>query len=578
MTKAAEIKKEDIAGIEARFVVHCPAVVRNGDDLHMVKEMIHLKDGTMVPNVRLIKNYQRSFYVTKKASRNHKQNKEWEKIENVTEFKCTQSALSDTIRKATEQQWRQGDPRQLLRDPYIYGADILSTAVLKQQYMDNFKGKSTRFSVACFDTEKDVIRGTDKIIMATLSMKDKVFTAIDKSFVDGQGNVHDRLQEKLNQYLGKFVEERGIKWEILLVDNDVEIIKECFQRAHAWRPDWLAIWNINFDMPLMLKTLQEAGVRPEDVFCDPGIPYQFRSFYYKQGPKQKRTDSGKVMPIKPAAQWHTVFCPASFYFIDSMCAYRHIRTGSQEEQSYALDAILDKIFKDQPEIRKLKFEEASQFTGLEWHQFMQQNYPLEYTIYCVFDCVSMELLDEKTVDLQLTLPSMSGCSDFCNFKSQPRRLVDGLHYFLKDRGYVIGTTSDEMKIEEDKYTLGLDGWIVTLPAHLVADNGLQCILENPGQRTNIRVHVADLDVSASYPNGGAALNISKATTTKEMFRIRGVDEHTQRMNSINLSGGATNSFEWCQDMLKMPSMEQLLEAFIEDKNKALVIQLPDIRI
>ena len=40
-------------------------------------------------------------------------------------------------------------------------------------------------------------------------------------------------------------------------------------------------------------------------------------------------------------------------------------------------------------------------------------------------------------------------------------------------------------------TLDLTGWVITLPAHLVADNGLKCIEENPELRTNIRGHVGD---------------------------------------------------------------------------------------
>jgi hypothetical protein len=48
-----------------------------------------------------------------------------------------------------------------------------------------------------------------------------------------------------------------------------------------------------------------------------------------------------------------------------------------------------------------------------------------------------------------------------------------------------------MQTELDEFTVGLDGWIVTLPAHLVDDNGMQVILENPLQMTNIRGHVGD---------------------------------------------------------------------------------------
>ena len=123
-----------------------------------------------------------------------------------------------------------------------------------------------------------------------------------------------------------------------------------------------------------------------------------------------------------------------------------------------------------------------------------------------------------------------------------------------------------MVSELDKYTLGLDGWIVTLPAHLVLDNGLQVLDDYKCLRGNIRAHVADLDVSASYPNGGSVFNISKETTHKELCKIKGVSEATQRSQGINLSAGATNAVEFCTELFNVPSMETLLAAFIESDN------------
>jgi hypothetical protein len=210
---------------------------------------------------------------------------------------------------------------------------------------------------------------------------------------------------------------------------------------------------------------------------------------------------------------------------------------------------------------KLRFTEADHLSGLDWHIFMQSKFKFEYVIYNVFDCVSMEMLDEKTKDLCLSLPLMAGCSDFANFKSQPRRVVDELAYFVEARGRIMGTTSDQMAGELDQKTIGLDDWIVMLPAHLVDDNGLQCVEEDPTLRTNIRRSVADLDVAASYPNGECVFNISKETTKKELISIEGVDEYTRRMMGINLSGGATNAVEICTNLWGMPSLVQLLQAF-----------------
>lgn len=58
-----------------------------------------------------------------------------------------------------------------------------------------------------------------------------------------------------------------------------------------------------------------------------------------------------------------------------------------------------------------------------------------------------------------------------------------------------------------------------------------------------------------------ALNISKETTKKEVISVENVDEQTRRMCTINLSAGHVNAIEICTNMLGMPSLDEMLEAF-----------------
>lgn len=562
---------DGVVGYQAKFAVYCPPPKGSGrDDYHLVKETVHYTDGSTKPNVRMVKNYKRPFWTTKKGFQTHKDKKEWEKIGRLDKFMTSQSEMDWNIKKALGMTWHRGDPRELKANPYLYGSDILSTCVLKKDYMEKFPGLNAIFDVACFDVETDVVHGTNQIIMATLSYRDRVVTAIQKSFIEGLVDAENRMKVIFDKYVGDAYKERKIKWEVKIVDTEIDVVLECFNKAHEWKPDFVAIWNIDFDMTKVLTAIKNAGHRPEDVFSDPAVPVEYRHFYYKQGTNMKVTASGKRMPIPPQAQWHTIFCPSSFYFIDAMCVYFNLRSQKGKDPSYSLDFILNKTFKG--EIRKLKFEGASHVRGIDWHKLMQREFKLEYIAYNAFDCISMELLDEKVKDLQLTMPSFAEWTDFSNFNSQPRRLVDKLHYFCLENEcegslHVIGTTSPEMKNELDDLTTTLSNWIVTLPAHLVADNGLQCIEENGMMRTNIRAHVGDLDVSASYPNGECTFNISKETTAKELVKIEGVSNRVQRIQGINLSGGATNAYEVCVDLFKMPTMDDWLRDFAAERGQ-----------
>jgi hypothetical protein len=573
-----EVKAEPVIdpnkpiGYECRFATYCPAPQGSNVDLHVIKQIAHYPDGRTESQLHMLKNFRMPFWVTKKANRNHQQKKEWEDIEKVEKYMTTRHDQNQSIARALGTPWEAGkEYRKIARSPYLYGSDILSTAVIKKSYLDKFPSLKSPYSVAVFDTEKDVVRGTNQVIMATLSMGKKVFTAVQKDYLEGTADAERRGHEALYKYLSKMevtdkdgkteivnlIEKRGIEWELLIVDREIDVVLECMKRAHAWKPDFVAIWNIDFDIPFIVGAVERAGMDPAEVFSDPSVPKEYRYFRYKQGPKKKKMASGKEMPIKPADQWHTVYCPASFYFIDAMCVYRKLRVAQGELPSYGLDYVLGK----EECIRKLKFEEAEGLVKLDWHIFMQSNYKIEYIIYNVVDCISMEELDEKTTDLRFAMPLACGCSDFETFKSQPRRTADALHYFSLVNQKVFGSTSDQMSSELDEKTLGPDGWIVTLPAHLVAHNGLRCIEEDPNLRTNIRVHVADLDVSASYPNGGSVFNISKQTTFRELCKIEGVPEIQQRMQGINLSSGHVNAVEICCGLFGTPDMPTMLDAF-----------------
>ena len=55
-----------LKGRECKFVTHVMGNEQYGiPDMHYVKEVWHYNDGTMIRNLRPIRNYKRSFWVTK---------------------------------------------------------------------------------------------------------------------------------------------------------------------------------------------------------------------------------------------------------------------------------------------------------------------------------------------------------------------------------------------------------------------------------------------------------------------------------------------------------------------------------
>jgi hypothetical protein len=572
--KLKDFPNDAIIGHECRHVVYCPPPEPGLPDLHLIKRVTHVRDGERVihiPNVVTRKDFKRKFYIEKTGRQNHKEKREFAEMDDLDEVTCTQSELEQQVRRKLREKTdkaikRFGLPwpgdrdslRKLSRSPYLYGTDVTSTTLLKKAYMDLFPHLNSKSTVACTDTETNMFSAEQEIIMQTISMKDRVFTAIKRSFFGKHINIEERLQECFAYHLGDVAKARGINWEIKLVDTAGQVVTAVIDKAHQWGPDFLAIWNIKFDMEKMLQALKADRIDPAMVFSHPTLPDDYKHFNFKIGPSSKETASGVHKPLGFHEQWHVVTTPASFYFIDAMCAYRQIRQGQQEEPSYKLDALMDKHIKR----GKLKFSEADGFIEGDWHRFMQEFYKFEYVIYNVFDCVGMEMLDEKTGDLNLNFPLYSGPSDYAIFPSQPKKLCNKFFFDLLSQNRVLSSTSDTMRDANDDRTVIGKGWITMLPAHLCMDNGLKCLEEMRNVPSNIRIGVGDLDIAGTYPNEGICMNISKYTCHRELLYIEGIPDHIRRRIGFNLAGGHVNALEVGHDLFKMPRLDQMYAAYL----------------
>ena len=583
MTKPA-IVNSDIKGVECRHVVYCESKVPDSrDDLLFVKEAVHTASGAIVPRKRFVKNFKRDFYVTKDGFRNHRDKKLFESIDKVYRMSSTQRDLSRNVARALRARWVP-DMRILARSQYLYGVDVPSTTIYKQQYKDKWPDLVSLNSVAVCDLETDVLyTGGRDIISGSITFKDRAVLVINESFLEDGPKVKDRINEKLHYYLalteesklflrtffgdgdlgwqvrqaslvaemirdddefaeqlGKYyktylaeaktkalepmseqqwlqlvgylgqdsyeairddivrdvVYKRGIKLEIIFAENPGDLVVKLIGKAHEWQPDFLAFWNIDFDIPKMIETLKNYGIDPAEVFSDPSVPPEFRCFEYRQGKKIKITESGRTMPLSPAEQWHTVTCPATFYPIDAMCVYQKIRIG-RGKMSFSLDATLERHLG----IRKLKFKEADGLEKLAWHEYMQKNYKLEYLIYNLFDCIGVELLDEKTMDLSSTITLLCRSSDYSKFSSQPRRTCDRLHFFGLQHKHVMGSTSDKIVDELDALVVTPQDWIITLPAHQIVESEYHPLVEFPELTSQVYLHVGDKFVRSISNDG-----------------------------------------------------------------------------
>lgn len=564
------ITEADILGRECRFANYVTAP--NGmDDMVVAKEYLYLKDGSRVPTIALFENYEREFYITKPGFRNHYEKLEWEDKDRLMLYKSNDAQIANRAAKALRIFDSRINKKSVARSPYVYGYDISVNALIKQMYKDKYPDFiHPSSSVAALDIETSVLSKEGEVLMVGFSFKKNAYVSINSNWLEDNKYNRDAIRFKFKDLLGKWVDARGLELVIEFFNSPGQCCAAAIRKAHELKPDYISIWNMNFDLPKMISAMQNEDINLADVFSDPDVPHKYRYFKYKPGSAQKVTQSGKASAKHPADMWHSVYTPSSFYFLDSMCIYKRVRAAAGMVSSYGLDAALDRHLN----LGKLKFTETDHLTRTAWHEEMQRNYKIEYVIYNIFDCIGLELLDEKINDLGRSFDALSGVSDYDNFDSTPTRIADDLHFYVQKHDKVIATAPKREDIihDYDKYVTDMTGWIVTLPSYMMDNNGIELIEDLPGQRTMMRGHCGDIDIEGTYPNGEDIMNISKETTYREMCMIRGLTESERREVGINLSGGTVNAIEICSKVLQLPALARLGDIYMQDKNKVVAVQ------
>ncbi len=559
---------KDVTAIECKHAVYTQSQSGKDSDMVTVKQLIHLKDGRKIPSLKFFKDYERPFWITRKNFQNHKDKKEWEYSDKLIERKCKHINLRQSVCQALGYGNPRGQMKTIARSPFLYGVDITTPTLIKESYQRRWPNTFTPNTVGVVDSETDVQYDPDakNPILLSLTYRQRVLMTVLKDWVKDTPDFEARLNDCIDKHLKADFEDRKIKKvEVVMCDSAAEMVIKIIEACHAWQPDFVTFWNMDFDMTVMLNVLEKADVNLAELFSDPRVPKDYRYFRYKRGPSMKVKADGTVENLSPYDRWHVVEFPASFQFVDAMCVYRQIRKAKGKAPSYSLGYTLDtnlnrnKLYFDVVDVKGVKDG------SLEWHVIMQREFKIEYAVYNIFDCIGVELLDEKTRDLQTQISVLSGYSEYGVFSSNPKRTSDKLHFFCLGIGKVAGCVSDQMADELDKLVVSKDDWIVTLPTHQVEANGICLLKELPEVRSLIRMYVSDADIESTYPNGEIAMNLSKETTMGEMCKIKGISPTRLRIVGVNLTGGPSNAIEILREVTGLPTQLEMLEIYKKRK-------------
>lgn len=556
-----EIKREFIHASYARSNFNYE------DDLLMVKEKIHHPDGRIEPNVRFIKNYQRDYYITKPEFRDHEQKKEYEFMTKLEKHTTNQAKLAKEAARRLDM-WGVWKLSDVSESPFLYGSDVSTPTLVQKEYETRWPNLHTPATMAVNDYETDMLGGDGLMIIGAQTMKEKATLAIRRSFMDklnlpkDEDELRRLIYECMRKNYGEVLDERGIGIpEIVFVDTPSQVAAHCLKRAHEWKPDFLAYWNMAFDINHMIAACAHDGVDPASIFSDPSVPEEYRTFRFREGKLKKIKADGKSYTQHHCDLWHVVTAMSSFYFVDKMCFFKHNRVGDGMRSSYSLDSVLA----DYTNVKKMRVEGVDEEDMAQWHRTMQSDYPIEYCAYALFDCISPEILDEKTGDISKSIRSAAGITELSRIKSTPSQAADDYHFVLLEQDKVICSVSSDMTEELDKHTPSIGSWIVTLAAELEYKMTIPVNNEYPNLITNTVTHCLDVDVKSCYPTAGSVCNVGKSTNRLEVCGLVDGDDTLTRRHGVNLTSAKTNALEICNDLMGYPDLEVLLADYQVDR-------------
>ena len=299
-----------------------------------------------------------------------------------------------------------------------------------------------------------------------------------------------------NQLHDLFDEFYGyIDYKIYYYEDERKMLVHFFQLINKLKLDFIGIWNISFDIPYLIERCEALGLDPTHVMCHPDFPV--KQCYFKA---DKRNHD-----IKNKSD--TFILSSYTRFICQMELYAAVRKGGQELRSYRLNDIATIELGD----KKVDYSDNANIKTLPYVDF------IKFIIYNIKDVLLQKGIENRTGDFDtLYISGYKNATDYSKVFKQTVVLRNVQYFSFLNQGLIPGTNinifnkEEEKKIEnedDEEEDDSYEGALVADPLY----NGYVG-LELYGKRTNnIFNNGVDFDMSAFYPSSIFAMNIDPST-------------------------------------------------------------------
>ena len=453
--------------------------------------------------------------------------------------------------------------KELYNSPNIYMGDIDVEDYFKNQFMEHH-GRDVYHNHGCFkhgflDIEADQFYDHWNIddFSAPINSVTYFFKPNNTLYtfeLRNQKNNPDLLwvENNLEQFYNEFVRPEAHDNTILYVtnfyDTEVELLEAMWHTIHMTKPDFVGIWNMNFDIPYILNRMSILDMDIPNTCCHPDVPEKYRLVKYKED-KDRRQDFQKKSGDDnkhPSRLWDWVYISGYTQFYDQMALYSLIR-----KRSILPSYKLDDIAYEETEYRKLDYHTK----GYTIRKLAHQNFKI-FMAYSMIDTIRLKQIEDKTDDFHRSIIFADNTKLETSQKISYVIKNKMMRYYLDDKsGTRIIGNNVTYNVKEK-----IDGAIIASPDNLKLKG--QGVLGSVGYTYD---DVVDFDEASEYPRTIQTFNISKNSIWGRMRKIyvNDVEHPEMKADEFNkaLQTLSTSIFSNGSEYFGLPSVDQILQKF-----------------
>ena len=278
----------------------------------------------------------------------------------------------------------------------------------------------------------------------------------------------------------------GMEYNFYFYKDEKKMLVHLFQLINQLKMDFIAIWNMPFDIPYIIGRLKTLGLNPEDVICPKDFPV--KKCWFKKDVVN--------FDVKNKSDWF--HCTSFTIFIDQMRNYAAIRKSGSELRSYSLDYIAEKEIGD----KKLDYSYDGNIKTLSYHNYKK------YILYNIKDVLLQCGIENRTNDMDsFYFTSYQNITPYESEYKQTLKLRNVQYRSFLSQGKIPGENPNIFFNKNASDTTSFEG-------ALVGDPSLNDYIGETlyGRITNnIFKYCIDMDMSRFYPSCIAANNIEAST-------------------------------------------------------------------